>query len=183
MDHIGQRCQALSLIISAWRQFPPGARIAGSLIYFKTRGMVGYTVNGWISPTQQGNSLRCVSRVAFLTKWSRQCGNKSERWIIVLASIIWQCVARTNTSWPVWASNNCVWLARRLKKAGGPVLIVEACTGLFTRRFTEAVSQHLNVVPLSREHCDTQTDKYTNFDKANNLPRPARWCKINRKGQ
>ena len=64
--------------------------------------------------------MRCVSRVAFLTKWSRQCGNKSARWIIVRANIIWQCMVRTNTLWPVRASNNCVSLARRLKKAGGP---------------------------------------------------------------
>ena len=30
---------------------PPGAPVAGSLIYFKTRGTVGYTVSGWISAT------------------------------------------------------------------------------------------------------------------------------------
>ena len=32
---------------------------------------------------------------------------------------------------------------------------------LNTRRFTDAGSYHLNVVPLSREHRDTETDKYT----------------------
>ena len=47
-----ERCQALRLIISVCRQFPQerGAPVAGSLIYIKTRGMVGYTVSGWISP-------------------------------------------------------------------------------------------------------------------------------------
>ena len=53
MHHIGQ-CHARVLIISARRQFPPGARVAGSLIYIKTKGMVGYAVSRWISPTCQG---------------------------------------------------------------------------------------------------------------------------------
>ena len=48
--YIGQ-CRARVLIISARRQFPPGAPVAGSLIYIKTKGMVGYAVSGWISPT------------------------------------------------------------------------------------------------------------------------------------
>ena len=52
--------------------------------------MVGYAVSGWISPTSQWNSLRRGNRVAFLTKWSRQRGNKSALWISVRASIIWQ---------------------------------------------------------------------------------------------
>ena len=46
MDHIGQ-CHARVLIISARRQFPPGAHVAGSLIYIKTKGMAA---SGWISP-------------------------------------------------------------------------------------------------------------------------------------
>ena len=50
MHHLGQ-CRARVLIISARRQFPPGAPVAGSLIYIKTKGMVGYAVSGWISPT------------------------------------------------------------------------------------------------------------------------------------
>ena len=50
VHHIGQ-CRTRVLIISARRQFPPGAPVAGSLIYIKTKGMVGYVVSGWISPT------------------------------------------------------------------------------------------------------------------------------------
>ena len=44
MHHIGQ-CRARVLMISARRQFPPGAPVAGSLIYIKTKGMVGYTLS------------------------------------------------------------------------------------------------------------------------------------------
>ena len=49
----GQMVSAMHgvLIISARRQFPPGATVAGSPIYIKTRGMVGYAVSGRISPT------------------------------------------------------------------------------------------------------------------------------------
>ena len=47
------------LIISAWRKFPPDAPVAGSLIYIKARGMVGYAVSGWIS--------RCVSNEMIAT--------------------------------------------------------------------------------------------------------------------
>ena len=50
VDHIGQ-CHARVLIMSVRRQFPPGAHVAGSLIYIKTKGMAGYAVSGWISPT------------------------------------------------------------------------------------------------------------------------------------
>ena len=70
MHHIGQ-CHAGVLIISARWQFPPGAPIAGSLIYIKTKGMVGYAVSGWISPTYQGNSLWCGSALheSFIGKY------------------------------------------------------------------------------------------------------------------
>ena len=64
MHHIGQ-CHARVQIISARRQFPPGVPVAGSLIYIKTKGMVGYAVSGWISPMQQGNSLQCGSALRF----------------------------------------------------------------------------------------------------------------------
>ena len=45
------KCHSRVLIIRARRQFPPGAHVAGSLIYIKTKWMVGYAVSGWISPT------------------------------------------------------------------------------------------------------------------------------------
>ena len=56
------------------RQFPPGAPIAGSLIYFKTRGMVGYTVKcEWLDIAYVTRELaamrqsRCVSNKMIAT--------------------------------------------------------------------------------------------------------------------
>ena len=70
MHHIGQ-CHARVLIISARRQFPPGAPIAGSLIYIKTTGLLdmlsvaGYRLRN--NGTRCGAVVRCVSNKMIAT--------------------------------------------------------------------------------------------------------------------
>ena len=70
MHHIGQ-CRARVLIISAMRQFPPGAPVAGSLIYIKTKGMVGYAVMAGYRLRNKGIRfdavVRCVSNKMIAT--------------------------------------------------------------------------------------------------------------------
>ena len=49
--------------------------------------------------------------------------------------------------WPIWARNNCVSLARRLKKASGLVLIVEAwLNNIMINIFIEDIFYHTSTV-------------------------------------